>query len=89
MSNRECVRLQPVPFTSATTSTRVEFLQMMNSFLQRDSISLIGPSTTDIQQTEIAGMHTSRPILSLTREIRYTIQPVFIKGLQRIVVALR
>ena len=72
MANRERPRLRQVPYFSTTTSTRVQFLDMMNSFLENNNISLIGPSTIDIQQTEDAGIHISKPLLSLTCEIRYT-----------------
>ena len=73
MANRERPRRQQVPYFSTTTSTRVQFLDMMNSFLERNDISLIGPSTIEIQQIEDAGMHSSKPFFSLTCEIRCTI----------------
>ena len=73
MANGERPHRQQVPYFSTTTSTRVQFLDMMNSFLESNDISLIGPSTIEIQQTEDAGIHISKPFLSLTCEIRCTI----------------
>lgn len=73
MSNEEHPRLQQFPYISNTLSTRGQFLDMMNSFLENNDISVIGPSTIQIQQTEDAGMPISKPFLSLTCEIRYPI----------------
>ena len=51
----------------------MQFLDMMNAFLERNDIALIGPSAIEIQQTQDAGIPDSKPFFSLTCEIRYAI----------------
>lgn len=85
MSSREHLRLQQVPYFSTTASTRMQFLDMMNSFLERNGIALIGPSTIEIQQTRDAGIPDSKPFLSLTCEIRSECQSGGFQGARNMV----
>ena len=69
MLDREPPRLPQALYFSTAISTREQFLDMINLFLDDNNISLIGPSKIEIQQTEDAGMHVSKPFLSLICEL--------------------
>ena len=58
------------PCISSIASTRLQFLDFINSFLENNNVSLIGSFRIEIQEAE-AGIDNSGPLLSLKCEIRY------------------
>ena len=59
------------PYVSTATSTRTQFLDAINSYLENNSISHVGPFRIETQETGDAGIHISKSLLSLKCEVQY------------------